>query len=376
MKKKFIFSSFLFLIIPLFLSVQNIWALSSEDKNQALNKALNIYDQQENIAKEKRDANIEKTLRDISVELTFEYAFNAKAEQSFELLNDVGGRASKLTYSGEGKMLIVKGELGFFSKFFLGGRFASSDFKKTISSDEDWGFWADHNGEVKYIEYQVTRQGCKSKVEFFDANLYYRLSDFKEDPAKQRRLSPGKNTLFDNLMIDRLSLDIFAGYQRYKGRYASVDPMLEALRLVDGVWWEGEGLPADIGLNSPYKISYEGPRFGLRVKGSKDKIATQLSLAYCAGLKTEAYGYWNLRDLSFWQKGRNGYGLDFGCEITYSFTPFFSAGLGYSYLYFKQNKLKMYAVEAGVPWWEGFQDRIKNAESEISYPSVIFKYIW
>jgi len=364
------------LITSLFFSIQNIWALSSEERNQAINKALNRRNQQENITKEKRDTNIEKTLRDISVELTFEYAFNAKGEQSWELLKETGGMASKLTYPTEGKMFIVKGELGFFSKFFLGGRFASSDFKKTTNSDEDWGFWDWHNGAVKYIEYQITRQGCKSRVEFFDLNLYYRLLNFEEDPAKQGYLSATEDTLFDNLLIDRLSLDIFVGYQRYKGRYAMVDPFLEALRIVDGAWWEAEGLPANVGLNSPYKISYEGPRLGFRAKGSKGKITSQLSLAYCVGLKTEAYGYWNLRDLSFWQKGTNGYGLDFGCEITYSFTPFFSAGLGYSSLYFKQNKLKMYAVEEGVPWWEGFQDRIKNAESEIHYPSFIFKYIW
>ena len=379
MKKKIILSLVLFLIIPFCSPINNIWASSLDERKQAVNEVLNRRSHQENIAKEKRAAKIEKTLRDISLELTFEYAFSAQGEQSFELLNEAGGRASKLTYPIKGQMFIVKGELGFFSKFFLGGRFSSSDFKKTINSDEDWDFVDDHNGIPDVdIEYQITKQGCESKVEFFDLNLYYRLLDFKEDPAKHGRLSATEDTLFDNLLIDRLSLDIFAGYQRYKGRYAMVDPFLEALRIVDGERWEAEGLPADVGLNSPYKISYEGPRFGFRAKGSKGKFTTQLSFAYSQVLKTEAYGYWNLRPggLIFWQKGSNGYGLDFACEIIYSFTPSFSAGLGYNSLYFKQRKVKMYAEEAGVPWWEGFQDRIRNAESEIYYPSVIFKYIW
>ena len=369
------------LLFPVYLFAQDDFFpernfLILAEREELINRTLDRYDQREFIPQETREVAIEKTLHDISVELSLEYVYASKGEQSFELLNDQGGRVSKLTYPTKGPMLILKGELGFFSKFFIGGRFASSDFKKTTNSDEDWGYWGWHNGEWKYIEYQITKQGCESKVEFFDVNLYYRFLDLNEEEVKKLRLSAKEDTIFDFLLIDSLSLDIFVGYQRYRGRYAMVDPVLEFLRIVDGTRWQAEGLPVDVGLNSPYKIYYDGPRLGLRAKGSKGKITSQLSLAFCVGLKTKAYGYWNSRDLSFWQKGTNGYGLDFGCEITYPFTSFFSAGLGYNFLYFKQKKLKMYAEQKGVPWWEGFQDRIRNAISEIQCPSVIFKYIW
>ena len=154
-----------------------------------------------------------------------------------------------------------------------------------------------------------------------------------------------------------------------------IDPLREWLFFDEGAWYYVTGLPANFGLDSFYKIEYKGPRLGLRAIGSKGKVTTKVWFAY-AWLETEAYGWWNLRNLAYWQKGKNGYGIDLGLETTYSFTPWLSMGLGFNYFCYRQEKLKMYAVEAGIPWWEGYQDRIRNADSEIYGPSFILKFIW
>ncbi|MBU0694368.1 MAG: tetratricopeptide repeat protein [Candidatus Omnitrophica bacterium] len=319
---------------------------------------------------------IKKTLRRIAIEISMEYLW-AKGEQSFELLNSQGEMVSKLTYPVKGKMTIFKGEVGFLSKFFLGARYGSSDFKKTVCSDEDWNIhdptWP--YGSDDYVDYQITKQGGKSEVEFFDINFYYRLLDLDKEYTKQKHLSSEGDTIFDSWVVDNLSLDIFTGYQQQKGRYGMIDPMSEYLRFDEDTWYYATGLPANIGLDSFYKIKYKGPRIGLRAKGSKGKITTKVWFAY-AWLKTEAHGWWNLRDLAYWQKGENGSGVDLGFEITYPFTSSFSAGIGFNYFQYWQKKLKMYAVEAGTPWWEGYQDRIRNADSRIYGPSLVAKFIW
>lgn len=330
---------------------------------------------------EGRNSVIEKALRDISIEVAIEYMVGAHGDQIFELIDSQGGIASRLTYPNQGQMLIFKAEAGFRDKVFLGGRYGSSQFSKESCSDEDWNIWDPSwleeygYGTDEYVDYQITKQMSKPKVEIFDVNLYYRFLELSRDKEKQKGLSPGKKALFDNLMIDKLSFDIFVGYQQQKGRYGSMDPMLEWLRFDEGIWRYLEGLPADIGLNSFYKIEYKGPRLGIRTEGSRGKFTTRIRFAY-AWLETKAYGFWNLRDLQFWQSGTRGFGIDTGFEAVYAVLPSLSVGMGFNYLYCGQKKLKMYAVEEGDPWWDGFQDRVRNANSDIYGPSFILKYIW
>lgn len=343
----------------------------------AVRPNTHVPDKRMDVNLEERNRVIEKILHDISVELTLEYMVGVQGEQIFELIDSQGVIASRLEYPHRGEMLIFKGEVGFLSKVFLGGRYGSSQFRKKICSDEDWNLWDPTwpFGTDQYVDYQISRQLSKSKVEFFDVNLYYRFLDLDKDEVKQRRLSSEEDTIFDYLLVDSLSLDIFTGYQQQKGRYGMIDPMEEILRYDEGAWYYAVGLPADVGLNSFYKIEYKGPRIGLRAEGSKGKVTSRVSFAY-AWLETKAYGWWNLRDLTYWQSGKNGYGIDVALEVMYRFTSSLSAGLGYNYLYCRQERLKMYAVEEGVPWWEGYQDRIRNAESEIGGFSFILRFIW
>lgn len=367
--------SFLILFLPAHLLAANYFDKDNiilSDRDRAIAMALDSLQEREIV--------MEETLKKITIELAIEFGFPIYGNQQFELFNDynsdgVQEKVSRLEYPHQGAMLIFKGEVGFLSKFFLGGRYASSDFRKKPCSDEDWNIWDPSwgYGSDEYIDYQISRQMCKSEVEFFDLNLYYRLIDFDENQVKERRLESKGDTIFDYLLVNRLSLDIFTGYQQQKGRYGMIDPMTEFLFYDEGTWYYLTGLPADIGLDSFYKICYKGPRLGLRAEGSKGKVTTRVRFAY-AWLKTEAHGWWNLRELAYWQSGRNGSGVDMGFEVTYAFTPSLSIGMGFNYLANWQKELKLFAIEDGTPWPAG--PTVKNADSQIYGPSFILKYNW
>ncbi|MCX7661765.1 MAG: hypothetical protein N2Z79_03675, partial [Candidatus Omnitrophica bacterium] len=102
---------------------------------------------------------IEKALRDISIELAFEYAFSLEGEQTFKLVLE-GGSGSRLNYPFEGNLFIFKSEIGYLSKIFLGTRYAISRLKRTVCTDEDWSIF--NPGD-----YLITYQDCKTKLEFF-----------------------------------------------------------------------------------------------------------------------------------------------------------------------------------------------------------------
>ena len=134
---------------------------------------------------------IEKTLRNISMELSLDYMFSIHGDQRFEVWSDVVGdenqeMISRLIYPYRGYMAVFNGQVGFWDKFFIGGRYGNSQFQHNICTDEDWNFWALHNGTLKWIDYQVTKQDCMPKVGFFDINLYYRLLDLDRE-----KLEPG-----------------------------------------------------------------------------------------------------------------------------------------------------------------------------------------
>lgn len=303
---------------------------------------------------------INKTLDQI--ELSLEYIFAAQGRQTFEVVDSQERRISRLEYPHRGGILIFKGEVGFWSKFSLDGRFGSSFFKKRTAIDQDW---------LPPIEdvWLESESRCKPVVEFYDFNLYFRLLELNEDKIRQIRLSSEESTIFDYLMVDSLSFDIFAGYQQQKGRY----PMTEGVTTIS--WWVPVYSPFS-GLDSFYKIRYKGPRLGLRAEGSKGKVTTRVSLAY-SWLRTKAYGWWNLRDYSFWQSGTRGYGIDIGLEVTYALTPSFSAGLGFNYFYLRQRKLKETGVFYSNPA-NNYNDLdiIRNANCKIYGPSFILKYNW
>ncbi|MBN1913955.1 MAG: hypothetical protein JW788_06100 [Candidatus Omnitrophica bacterium] len=320
---------------------------------------------------------VDTALREIAIEIALEYAFLNESEQTFEIIDSNEKLISKLTYPAKGELFILKAEVEFPFKVLVGGRFASSEFKKKTCSDEDWQLYdiSWPYGTDSYIDYQVTKQDSDSKVEFFDLNVYLRLVDFNRQQAKEKCLSSifvWGEQIWDYVELERLFFDISGGYQVQKGRYSMVDPIREWQLEDEGAGYYVAGLPAEFGMESFYKIEYKGPRLGFRV-GTQGRLSSRFGFSYTL-LRTKAYGWWNLRDYTFNQSGKNGYGLDFSFETTYKFTPRIYAGVGYNYLQFRQKKMKESGAQPGYIYED--LDIVRNTDSNVYGPSFILKYIW
>jgi hypothetical protein len=320
-----------------------------------------------------REQSMEITLRDIAIEISLEYFINM-GQQTFDVIDETGGnKISSLTFPLRGGMPVVKGEVRFLPRVSLGGKYADSALKEKTCTDEDWDFWAMHNSSLKYIDYQITRQAGKSRVEFYDLNLYYNLFNFSDDAQGQRRLFPATERPERDFGLDGASFDVFIGYEYYKSRCQMLDPLYEYERFVEGSWWYMTGLPADYGLDSFYKIEYQGPRIGFRAAATKGKCTTGLRCAL-ASLRSKAHGWWNLREYSYWQTGKNGLGAEAGLDVTYAVTRSFSAGVGFNYLGYFQDKMKESGNYPGYSYDNA--DIIRNANSRNYGPTFILKYIW
>jgi hypothetical protein len=384
---KIVNSAFLFLIfvsLPSFSRAQSDFIPPGEDAQERLDmmeadldrmvQDTNNFDQLVPVQGPpplEREEKITATMRNIAVEITLEFLFT-QGNQTFEVIDETtGARISKLDYPLRGEIPIIKGEVTFLPRVSVGGKFATSTLRKKQSSDEDWDFWGWHNAVWSHIDYQVTNQYSKSKVEFYDLNLYYNLFDSVRDSPES--LAASRSKAYNNFLIDDFSLDVFGGYQSYRGRYRTFDPMTQSLRFVGGSWWYDTTLPADIGLDSFYKIEYKGPRLGLRAAGSKGKVTTKINLSG-AWLTTKAYGYWNLRDYYFSQTGKNGLGMALEIQTAYALTPSFSCGFGYDFYSYTQKKLKESGAYPGFSYSDA--DIIRNADCKVYGPKLLFKYIW
>ena len=310
---------------------------------------------------EERTSAIERALRNLHIELAIEYIGYVTGKQTFEVINEAGQRISRLSYPHSGGMYIGKGELRLLPRLSVGGRYGNSNFRKTTCTDTDWlpaiatdRVWMESNSDSDI------------KIELYDINLYLRLLDFDKENAE---LGSSDMAVLNNWKADKLSVDIFGGYQKQEGRYGMIN-------LVDTIEnYQTTGIPYN-SLNSFYKIKYYGPRMGLRAAGSYEKFSSKLSFAY-AWLSTDAFGWWNLRKYSFWQNGKNGYGMEAEVEVTYQLTSHFSAGLGFNYISLRQKNLTETGIYADNPG-NNYKDLdiIRNANSDIYGPSVILKYIW
>ena len=379
-----VFLALILIYFPSFSQAQSDYILQGKDAQERLDmmeadldritRDANNFDQSVSAQSpelSEREEKITATMRGIAVEISLEFLFT-QGNQVFEVIDETTGeRISKLDYPLKGEIPIIKGEVTFLPRVSVGGKFATSTLRKQQCSDEDWNIPMIIGGVPKTVDYQITNQYSESKVEFYDLNLYYNLFNSSLDSPGD--MSSSRKKVYSNVLIDSLSFDVFGGYQSYRGRYRMVDPMTQYLLFFDGSWWYDPSLPADIGLDSFYKIEYKGPRLGLRVAGSKGKVTTKISLSG-AWLSTKASGYWNIRDFSFSQSGNNGLGIALEIQAAYALTPSFSCGFGYDFYSYSQKKLK----ESGKQPAGTFNDLdiIRNADCKIYGPKLLFKYIW
>jgi len=331
-----------------------------------VNSSIDRYSRQH---KSKDIINKEKSRSKI-IELAVAYAFAVQGQQTFEVVLD-GYKISELKYPQRGQMVTYNGEIHLTPRFSIGGKYGNSIFKNTTCTDSDW-FLGYIGPDLVYIPdvWLQSNLENKAKVEIYDLNFYYRLVNLSRGREEQfygfdSDLS--KYSLPEDL--DSLSFDIFFGYQRQKGRYG----------MSEGVWrliyWTPVDIPID-GVDSFYKVDYQGPRLGVRAEGSLGKLITTFSFAY-AWLKTKGYGWWNLREYEFEQVGSNGYGLDFAIDLSYKLTPHLSAGIGFTYATLNQRKLKESGIQR-IPSYYSFEDLdiIRNLDNVIYAPFVVLKGTW
>jgi hypothetical protein len=317
--------------------------------------------EQATLIPEQRTTMLEKALRNLHIELAMEYIATVQGKQTFEVIDDSGQRISRLSYPHKGEIWLVRGEMRLLPRISVGGRYGNSNFRKSSSTDTDW-----LPNIAPGLVWNESISDTNIKLELYDINLYCRLLNFDKDAPDE---SSQVLQMLNNWMADKLSLDVFGGYQKQKARYKTYNLLdtIEDWRAVH-TFIPGEA--------SFYKIKYYGPRLGLRAEGSRGKFSSRLSFAY-AQLKTNAFGWWNLRNYHFWQSGKNGQGLEFEAELTYKFTPHLSAGIGFNYISLKQKNLSetgIYETDSGNNYKD--LDIIRNANCSIYGPSVILKYIW
>lgn len=272
----------------------------------------------------KRSEVINKILEDANFKMDLEYQF-VSGENSFLLVdpND-GTNMSKLTFPTKGGMAVANMEAKILPRFFAGGRFGISNLDVATSQDEDWDLLLDG-------DYYYTKQRTKNEAQLWDANIYYRMFDWSRQDLD--------DYLKDMFLVDRLYVDIFGGYQYYKGRATMIDPIVHE-------YWEVLGVPViddtseqSWGLNSHYETIRKGPRLGVRLGGSlTEKLSSNLSFAY-AWLDTKSYGNWNLRNFNWTHESGDGYGFNFDLEALYHLAPDWYLGAGYHYLYYVDENL-------------------------------------
>lgn len=312
-------------------------------------------------AQKKRNSVIEKALSSLEISLDFEYSFGLKGGQTFEIIDSRGRRISKLHYSHRGQMYTFKGEAKILPQLFIAGRYGSSNFKKSNSTDTNW------QPATRPDIWFESHSRTKTALEISDLNFYYRIFDLNTENI---RGNVWLKDLFDYFKIgnknDKITFDLLAGYQWQKGRYGMTN-------LVDTMeWWVPVNNPIN-GQDSFYKIVYRGPRLGFRTQATSGKFSTKIAFAYSL-LSTKAYGWWNTTTNIFEQHGKNGYGFDLALELDYEFTPHLLGGVGFNYLLRKQKNLKESANQPGLVYDD--LDIVRNTDSSLYGPSIILRYIW
>lgn len=356
----------------MFLIIQSeLYSYPSESyaRQEAIEQAL----RRATVVKELRQTVIKRTLSRMSID--YDIGYSTRGEQTFEVVDSQERTISKLKYPHRGQLHTISAEASLTPNFFVGGKFASSYlgtnlFKGVRSTDTDW------DRDLSNLVMSESNSYTRARVSMFDINGYFRLftlghlsglNDEQVDSLFYRKLMASQGVdSSESIASDRFSLDVFGGYQQYKGRYF----MTDIIQTVDGYASVNDHYN---GLASFYKIAYSGPRMGYRIEGILGKISTRFSFAY-AWLSTKAHGFWNLRNYEFTQEGNGGNSVDMQLEALYALTPSFSFGLGFNYAEYNQKKLKESGNNNGSEYSD--EDIIREANSRVYGPTVKCRYSW
>jgi len=341
----------------------------SFSRQEAIDQAL----RRATVVKELRQMVIKRTLYRMS--LDYEIGYSTHGEQTFKIIDSQERTISELKYPHRGQLHTISAEATLTPSFFVGGKFASSYlganlFKGSRSTDQDW------DRDVSDLVQSESSSYSQARISLFDVNAYFRLftvghlrgldDDKVQSLFYKMVIAPKEVESSDYIPTDRFSVDVFGGYQHYKGRYFTTD----LIQTVDNYVSVNDHYD---GLASFYKIAYYGPRMGYRIEGILGKLSTRFSFAY-AWLTTKAHGFWNLRNYEFTQEGSGGNSIDMQLEALYALTPSFSLGVGFNYAEFNQKKMKESGNNNGFEYSD--EDIVREANSRVYGPTVKVRYSW
>ncbi len=222
--------------------------------------------------------------------------------------------ASKLDYDTNSNMAIFGLELKPIDWFSFDFSYGTGDIQSGTCTDTDWFY--DYSREPAL----QTQDPSSGDTYFYNTNLNFTKS-FEE---------AGLTDLVKN--FERIKLGLFLGYEYSKVSMKMTDPITILIW-----WWEDYHLTVSEGLNSTYDITFQGVRVGTKMElFFTDELAIKGSIAYSPSLNVKGKGYWNLRDLYFYQSGQ-GHGTD--AEVSLRYTPLsnLSFSLGYRAQNYRQS---------------------------------------
>lgn len=218
--------------------------------------------------------------------------------------------ASKLDYDTNSNMAIFGLELKPIDWFSFDFSYGTGDIQSGTCTDTDWFY--DYSREPALR----TQDPSSGDTHFYNTNL-----NFTKSFEEARLTGFVKN-------FERIKLGLFLGYEYSKVSMKMIDPITTLIW-----WWEDYHVTESEGLNSTYDITFQGIRVGTKMEVVlTEQLAIKGSIAYLPSLNVKGEGYWNLRDLYFYQSGQ-GHGTD--AEISFHYTPL--SNLAFSLGYRAQN---------------------------------------
>jgi hypothetical protein len=221
--------------------------------------------------------------------------------------------ASELDYDTNSNMAIFGLELEPIDWFSFDFSYGTGDIQSGTCTDTDWFYdYTDYFYDYSSDPVFQTQNPSSGDTYFYNANLNFTKS------FEEARLTGFVKK------IERIKIGLFLGYEYSKVSMDMIDPITIL------IWgWQDYHITESEGLNSTYDLTFEGIRVGTKMEVVlTEQLAIKGSIAYLPSLDVKGEGYWNLRDLYFYQSGQ-GHGTD--AEISLHYTPFSKLFLSLGY---------------------------------------------
>lgn len=216
---------------------------------------------------------------------------------SFPKVGNDGARVvSRLRYPLNSQMNEFTMEVPVGKQYFMRMGYANNTIKPGRGDDIDWDY--SQNQNMWYYGTFSTSGGSQ----------YYNIE----------------------LVNKQVGFSTVVGYRAQTNFFLMQDGHYEIIN------YDAEANQSLIGLNSTYEITYEGIWIGLQgEKAINPKVTVEGSVFYSPYLQVKAAGDWNLRPMTFEEKG-NGQGVEGNVALKYAPHQQYDISVGYRYRWLRQ----------------------------------------